>query len=316
VLGSAFLLLAGSAGAAPGKPRSLRLRPGTAVRSTRSSPKAGAVLGRPGAGTLGDKHSQVMASAPAGFTFVNSGTLPNTSGALSSGQATCPGGTVAWGGGVVGESTSIYQTVHASYPLVSSGVATAWVGYVNNASPDDSSFVVYAVCAAKPKKYSVQSASATNRADAQDDLVVTCPVVNSNTGKRSKALGGGGVGASVSLFQAINSSYPGNDTSWTVDMNNRNPGASVFAAYVICGKPAVYKRKTGTFVVNPPGDQTQAVATCPGGTVPSGGGVASTSSETNVSLNSTYPTGSGWGSFENNGSGTSYAISTRAVCVG
>src|SRR5581483_8605881 len=57
------------------------------------------------------------AAAPTGYSQIDTGALPLPDDSEVSAQATCPAGTVVWGGGVVIESTDVRANVNSSYPL-------------------------------------------------------------------------------------------------------------------------------------------------------------------------------------------------------
>jgi hypothetical protein len=306
--------LAGSAdGARTGKagPGAIAATRGsTVVDNTAPTSKAGA--GVPTA-TAGARTAAAPGSPPS-WTVVNSGAVSNPAGRQTLGSVACPSGTVAWGGGVLGGSTGVLQNINGWYPIVSGGVATGWQGYMNNADSSDLSFFVYAVCAARPMHYSVQSLSLGNPNGSQTSGSVACPL--NRKGKPFKAMGGGGYGVSSSVFQSINTSIP-LTTGWRVDMNNASGADSSEVVYVICGARGGYRIVTGPEVANPPGAQTADVTVaCPTGRVETGGGGFSSSGSTAVNMNSTVPDGSSeWRVDEdNNGAGDAF-ITAYAVCV-
>jgi hypothetical protein len=311
---AALLVLGGPAAAATGKGSS-QVRAGTRVQNNMTTLKAGTVLGRPTTASS-QKVAPSIRRAPSFYTVVSSGAITNLNGGQTHGIVNCPAGLVAWGGGGFGSSTSTAQAINSSYPLVSNGVAVGWAVDMNNGSGSDSSFFVYAVCASKAKKYSVQSASFTDAIGTQTSGSVQCPIVNATTGKRSKALGGGVFGSLGGLGQTLNTSIPSNNNTWRIDENNATAITGSHTVYAVCGNRTGFKRVIGAAVTNAAGAQTGASVACPSGTVETGGGAFSSSASTAVSMNSTYPFTTGWAVFENNASASSATITPYAVCVG
>jgi hypothetical protein len=249
-----------------------------------------------------------------GYSIVNSGAVSNPNGAQSYGQVTCPTGTVAFSGGVFGGSTSLWQNVNASIPLVSGSVATGWAGYVDNASGSDSSFTVYAVCAKKPRNYAVVSLEFTNSAASQNSATVQCPL--GATGKPMKVIGGGGIGESTGLQQNINTTIPSGKSAWRMDINNAGTTDASAYTYAVCGSAKGLATVQGSQVLNSAGAQTVAYATCAVGKSTVGGGVYSSSGSTSVNLNATWPySATTWGAYENNASGSDAFITPYSVCA-
>jgi len=250
-----------------------------------------------------------------GYVVVSSGTLSNPNSTQSFGDISCPTGKVAFGGGVIGYSSSVYQDVNSSFPETSAGVATGWAAYVDNFTGSDSTFSVWAVCAKKPPYYAVVSASFTNFAGFQNSGSVQCPL--NGLGKRMKPFGGGGFGSSSGLLQNINTSIPVKSSkSWRVDMNNAEATDQSATVYAVCGLRAGWAVLTGASVTNFAGSQNFADATCSAGKTAVGGGVFSSSGSTSVNLNSTFPVGSTvWRSFENNATASDTSITPYVVCL-
>lgn len=259
---------------------------------------------RPGAGKSAAPAGVVPAGVPKRYVVVNSGALSASTGTQTRGTATCPAGAVIWGGGVFVSSISLAANINSSFPS-----GNAWLGDVNNASGSSTTFNVYAICAKQPRTgYSVRTASFSNPVGAQTTGSVTCPA-------HSKPLGGGGFSSSGNTSVNINSDLPlGN--GWRVDMNNASTTAASLTTYVICGKAKGRQLVSGTAVPNPSGAQTPASVSCPSPTVPVSGGAFSSLGSTSVSLNTTYPNGAGWTSYENNGSTLAGTVTSYAICAG
>jgi hypothetical protein len=124
---------------------------------------------------------------------------------------------------------------------------------------------------------------------------VTCPV-----GK--VPLGGGVVVASTNVGANVNSSFP-SPSGWVADVNNASPADTTFRVVAICAKqPRHYSIQASNIVDNPANTQSLAVALCPLGSLPLGGGAVSTSTSLFVNINTTQPFGNEWKVFENNAS--------------
>jgi hypothetical protein len=103
---------------------------------------------------------------------VNSGNIINPAGTQARGTINCPSGTVVLGGGAFSNSVATNVNLNSSYPDGS----TEWSVDMNNASTGDASFVVYAVCAQQPKKYSiVEGTSVDNPSGDQTSATASCP---------------------------------------------------------------------------------------------------------------------------------------------
>jgi hypothetical protein len=312
---SVGVALAGSSGASPGtrKPGAgeVAARPGaTVVDDTALTSKPGTSAGAPVTVT-GVKSAPGLSASPPGFAIVSKG-FSNPAGSQTRGTVSCPTGTVAWGGGVYGPSA--FQSINSSYPHVVGGVAVGWDAYMNNTGGSATPSTVYAVCAAKPKHYSVHSLSFANTDGSQDLGVVACPL--NSKGKPFKAFGGGAYGVSASLYQNINTTIPGAG-SWRVDMNNDTGGNSSFTVYVVCGARAGYEIVRSAPVDNPPGADSYAfIGSCQGVKALTGGGGYSSSSSIDVAMNATSPlTSEEWNVLEENNSGSSARITAYEVCV-
>jgi hypothetical protein len=305
-----------SASAKPG-PTQLGARPGVRVWDNSALKPVLAAL--PASGAQLGKVQLATPPALSGYTVVESDVVTNPNGEQTATNVHCPIGTVAFGGGVVGDSTSVLQNTNGSTPIVADGLAIGWIGWEDNTSGSDSQMDVWAVCAAKPNQYAVVSASFDDPAGQQASGSVACPL--NARGKPLKVLGGGGVGGDSSPGEDINTSIPVGgklQPGWRVDENNSTGFDFAVTVYAICGKAKEWKVIHGAPVINPPGVQAQTDASCPAGLVDVSGGVFSDSGSTLVNLNSTFPAilaGADWRSFENNAMPGPATITPYVVCV-
>jgi hypothetical protein len=135
----------------------------------------------------------------------------------------CPSGVVV-GGGVLMAAHATSVNVNSSYPPST----TAWSVIVNNDSPHDDYFFVYAVCRnTEPRGYSIQQGAPTNVPVGSDTLVsASCPGA-------AVPLGGGVSDGGAEYRGAnLNSSYP-DGQAWSNHYNNVGTDAPV-TPYVIC----------------------------------------------------------------------------------
>ena len=119
---------------------------------------------------------------------------------------------------------------------------------------------------------------------------------------------------SPSLLANVNSSFPSQNT-WVADVNNGSPADMTFEVTAICGfQPKHYSIVQAPAVTNGSAAHTTALATCPAGSKPLGGGGLSSSSSTFVNVGSTFPQKNGWRVDENNASAGSASLTAFAIC--
>jgi hypothetical protein len=304
---------AASLGAKPG-PESGAASGGARVAENAAGTKEGVAAGAPATLVGGKAPAGAVSPALSGYVVAKV-ELVNPAFSQTFGKADCPAGTVAFGGGVLSNSVTLLQNVNSTYPIVSGGVATGWGGYVDNASPDDLVFLVYAVCATKPANYAVVGVTLDNPPSTQTSGTVTCPV--GSTGTQMKPFGGGGFGSSSGVDQNLNTTIPVKGTrGWRVDMNNASGTDASVTVYAVCGLRSGWSVVKGSAVATGPNSQTFVRALCPAGRTSVGGGIYSSSSSTAVDLNGSYPdASSSWLSYENNASQGSSTITPYAVCL-
>jgi hypothetical protein len=241
--------------------------------------------------------------APPGYTVVNSGSIDNPAATQTRGNVSCPSGTVVLGGGAFSNSVATDVNLNSSFPNGS----TEWSADMNNASGSDSPFVVYAVCAKQPNKYSiVNSGSIENPSGNQTTATASCPA-------RTELLGGGGISNSLATSVNINTTLPNNE-GWLVNMNNNSGSDAAEMAIAICGKEKAVTSAQSATVLNPAGSQTAVGIACPGRTVPFGGGIFSSSPSLLANVNSSEPINGGWESWENNAGLDGESINAWVVC--
>lgn len=307
------------AGAKPG-PEALPATAGVVAPNESATPKPGvapatAVAGFATKGLSGDVVPYVK-----GYTLVKD-EFVNPAFSQSLGTVSCPTGTVALGGGVLGNALSFNQNINSSYPWVVGGVAKGWIGYVNNSFNDDYVFLVYAICGKKPTNYAVVTATFDNPPSSQTSGSVACPV--GSTGVQMKPFSGGALGSSSTTDQNINSTLPVKSArSWRADMNNAGSVDHTFTVYAVCGLLSGWTVVKGAAVSNAPRTEAHAEVECTAGLTSVGGGIYSSSSNTAVDLNGSSPgdhlgeASPAWNGYENNPTTTvSASITPYVVCL-
>jgi hypothetical protein len=144
--------------------------------------------------------------------------------------------------------------------------------------------------------------------------LVTCP-------RGLVPLSGGAHIDSLDPFIGVNSSFPlGNQ--WVVDVNVFGGADVPFEVTAVCAhQPKNYAVIVGPLVSSEAGSQERGVVSCPQGSEPLGGGVATSSAEVTVNVNDTFPAGpvppgstDTWITFINNTGADDTDFSVRAVC--
>ncbi len=275
------------------------------------------VSGTASASGVGSGHLQAHAvfnGPPTGYAFEEQFiSAPPES--QASGSVNCPATTVAYGGGVEVASSGLAVNVSGSVPKKR---GRGWTGTVSNDTTSSQGFTVIVVCAHKPRGYEVVvSHKIDNPAGTQVSAAASCP-------SRLKVLGGGGSSSSSSALVDLNSTFPvviSSRYAWRIDVNNLSGADQSTTATVVCGRGKLlggYVLQDGTPTANPAGQQTNALVTCPGVTVPLGGGILSSGS-VNTGVNLTGPfsaPGTGWTTYEDNAGATSDTVTAIAICAG
>jgi hypothetical protein len=112
----------------------------------------------------------------------------------------------------------------------------------------------------------------------------------------------------------INSSFPAG-REWHVDEGNATGVGTTFAAFAVCATLPRYTVVAGPAISQVPEGTTLASAECRHGTVPVGGGEASTSLDTLVDLRSTFPGGSAWLAFLDDRTPFPFTFTAFAICA-
>jgi hypothetical protein len=166
-------------------------------------------------------------AAPPGYTRVFSPVIHVPQSPFDAGgQVSCPTGTVPWGGGAVyfGGISSFGEDINTSAPT-----GDGWRGRYNNRTPRTTDFEVGAICAAQPRKYSMQFAQTPNPAGTQATATATCPA-------KTVLLSGGSLSTSTDALAYQLGAYPSSMTSFTAVMWNGSARNESLTTFAICGK--------------------------------------------------------------------------------
>lgn len=207
------------------------------------------------------------ATAPAGYRNVNSAPIAvPPGGANVAGQATCPAGTVPWGGGVgfTAGTPNPGESISTSAPT-----ATGWTGRYNNSGTHTGDhFVVSALCAARPAGYTVVTAQVDNPPGAVSTATAMCPA-------NTQTLGGGASSTATTSHVQLLSAWPLFEPGgYRAVMSNGSAADQQLTAYAICGIPDpgfAVVTQTSTNHVAPV--VLIGGAVCPAGSAIVGGGI-------------------------------------------
>jgi len=160
----------------------------------------------------------------------------------------------------------------------------------------------------KPAGHAIVTKSFAANAGVESGGHVRCP-------KGTVPIGGGVfVNTSPDLRVNVSASGPFGPI-WGGAVKNSSTIGSTFRVTAVCTKrPQGYRVVESRIVSNPAGTQTKAVATCPTGTKPLGGGGFTSSEGTDTNMNGTAPKGRTWIVRENNAGTTDATIGAVAVC--
>ena len=240
-----------------GKTPAYRRLPGIVTAALLSAVAAGTAASP----AVAARHSPAAAGQPPGYQIVHSGPFSAPPGAVSSGSATCPTGTVVWGGGTA-FSTGFgpHSVINTSEPNGTGG----WAAKVSNSGTSTAQFNVDAICANKPTGYKIVSRTVDNLPSTQSHATATCPLLD-------VLLGGGTLSTSSQVGAVLTSAWPRTSVKFTGYMYNGTTTDAKFTVSAICGrKPTGYMIASngGSFG---PGLLVDGIA-CPTGTSVVGGG--------------------------------------------
>lgn len=213
-------------------------------------------------------------AAPAGYQIIEGPNLNAPPGALDSGsQVTCPTGKVPVGGGV---ATSAFSdmTFNTSVPG-----PTAWQARVNNPDSPSGFFQIDAICAKKPKGYTVAFSTVDNPPRTRSVVTATCPA-------GTVVLSGGEISSSDDVNVRVLDAFPPNKTSFRAVVVNSTLSDARATAEAVCAKqPAGYTIARTSFTENP-NTLDLGGESCPAGKTVLGGGVQVSGADASVLVHS------------------------------
>jgi hypothetical protein len=190
--------------------------------------------------------------------------------------------------------------------LLAVGLATATTA---SAAPRTS----HATTPKKPAGYSIVSATFSLPNGVQTPGSVTCPV---KKGVHTVPFSGGALVQTDSLDASISSSFP-TAHGWSVAVNNTSGATSQFTVKAVCAtKPNAYIQQKSVPQQDPANSVSGRNDFCPNGDLLTGGGVIASSTSTQVSLNSSWPSDeTTWSTWLNNFSSSSISVTAVVVCA-
>jgi hypothetical protein len=254
------------------------------------------------------RHPAVGASQPPGYQIVSSGPLSAAPGTFDTGgSATCPAGTVVWGGGAsfVEGYFGPSLTVNTSEPMESAG----WEARVNNTGTSTAKFAVDAICARKPKGYQTVFRAADNPANSQSHATATCP-------SPKVVLGGGALSTSDQAAAVLTNAWPASSSKFKGYMYNGTSSGASLTVYAICAdKPAGYKTASNSAPV-PSGSTLEDGIACPAGTSAVEGGAKTVGHSPLVQVDGSIDQGAfGWSIGMNNTSPAQQEVDGYVICA-
>jgi hypothetical protein len=233
------------------------------------------------------------------------------------GTATCPAGHPhVTGGGfnLTGDNSDFELSVATMVPAFPSG-ASAWLGEANNTSGSDAQMTTTAICAKGSFKY--PEASKNISPGGQGTKKVSCP-------PGTKVTGGGLETAPNSPRAEVVVSRPfdgpdGNSTpddGWLGTENNGTHRQGSMSVQPVCAKSGDYKYVRSAPKPLPDDTEASARASCPDGTIISGGGVENSGTGVGAGIESTFPSPQrDWvGRANNDHTGHAETVQAFAIC--
>jgi hypothetical protein len=232
-------------------------------------------------------------SAAAVSQALNQVSLP----ASASGQAlaTCPAGSILTGGGFAGSSSI------AVYSNFASG--NTWQADAKNLSASAKGLNAYAECLSNTGGTTQQVVAQVNvAANDTGQAVATCPAGSVVTG------GGFASNSNLTVYSSLE-----NGNGWEVNAQNTASLSQPLNAYVLClsGTSGTSQQvlNQATVAANVNGN---AVAACPGSTLLTGGGFASSNG---LFVYTESASSSGWQVYVQNNAGASKLLNAYAICL-
>ncbi len=239
---------------------------------------------------------------------MSSGSINAAPSALDTGgSATCPNGTVVWGGGVtfVGGVSGPDFTVNTSTAAASSG----WTTRVNNTGTTTVQFTVHAICANKPKGYELVFQTVDNPANSESHATAVCP-------SPKVVLGGGSLSTSDEAAAVLTNAWPATPAKFTGYTYNGTASDAQLTVTAVCGlKPTGYAVASVSSSVDAGYSLIDGVA-CRAGTSAVGGGVRTVGHSRLVQVGGSIDQGAfGWSLNVNNDTPSQQTVEGYVICA-
>ena len=248
-------------------------------------------------------------TAPPGYKRVFTAPIPMPPSQFDfGGQATCPTGTVPWGGGAgfSGGFASAGENINTSAPN-----GNSWRARYNNSGtrPDDH-FAVEAICAQQPAGYTTAFATADNPAGSQNGVTATCP-----TG--TVVLSGGTLSTGDTVDLELLSAWPLGPQKFRSVMWNGSGTDQKVTTFAICAQRPPHYGITHTTGSDMGGPDTEVGGKiCPLGSKIIGGGVQITTPRPQVTIGASFSdSGDQWVSEVVNLDTAPATVTISAICA-
>lgn len=175
----------------------------------------------------------------------------------------------------------------------------------------------YVICMAHSASYKVvQSAPASVSPESVNSQAAVCPAHTTGTGGGAYS---GSAATDVNINATVPNTFAGARTGWRVAMASSDPSSASFTVYAVCrSKPVGYSIQWGPNLQLAPYSEGEATVTCPGASVPIGGGGFSAYNVQDgwITMNSSGPDNQGWVVYENNDENVARGFAAAAICAG
>ena len=226
-------------------------------------------------------------------------------------QTNCPGTRQPVGGGAFVSSSDLQVNLNRSYPWRHS-----WIVSVGNASASSTPVTAYVICMAHSASYKVVQSAGSVGPDSVNSQAAVCPAHTTVTGG---GVYSGSANTDVNINSTVPNTFAGGRTGWRVAMASSDPSDVSFTVYAVCRpKPLGYSIQWGLNQQLQPYSEGQANVTCPGASVPIGGGgfTGYSTQDAWIAMNSSGPYGQSWAIYENNDENVVRSFDAAVICAG
>jgi hypothetical protein len=245
------------------------------------------------------------ASAPAGYQVRVTRPIVAPVGALTFGVAKCKGASeFPIGGGALVDSQSTQVSLGSDSPqVVGPPDRDVWAASVFNRSAAATSFRVYVVCIDVSHVSSAFTERGPFIAFGHSQTAVSLGGACPQPGEPYSIGSWGPYSGTLPDGVVVHGTHPTLSGGWEASVDNLGGATEGWATPGVCSQVYGVHTIVGPPVPNPPGTQTLATAMCDTG-VPVSGGIGSSSTSFQMSVNSSSPIPGGWSGYENNDSRT------------